>query len=133
MVQMVQCKYCLHYKYLKRIECCRSHGEIQLGRCTLSERETGREYGCMTEAESMGCPEFMKAEWKYSKGDVFIRGDRVIAVVRIQEEYAPSAYRVRDNWQSEYSLSEKDLDECEMLYMCERFERHEHRNSKSDI
>ena len=110
---MVKCKYCKHYQYAKRIECCHSHGEIQLGRCGLSERE----YGCMTEAETEGCPVFVKREYKYGKGDVFIRDThgRVIAIVGIQPEYSPNCYRVRDNRQCEYSLPEETLDKCTMI------------------
>ena len=123
---MGKCKYCLHYRYKKRIECCHSHGEIQLGWCTLTQRETGQEHGCMTEAETEGCPEFMRAEWKYSKGDVFLGNilkngqKRAVAIVDIQEEYAPLAYRVRDNWRCEYSLSEADLDGYERICTGER-------------
>ena len=71
----------------------------------------------MTEAETDGCPVFVKREYKYGKGDVFIRDThgRVIAVVRIDSEYSLNCYRVRDNRQCEYSLPEEELDKSTLI------------------
>ena len=114
----MECKYCKYYEYDRRIECCHGHGEIQIGKCLREERT----YGNLTMGNIQGCEVFERREQKYEKGMVFVgfqsrcmngkcrTEKRAVCIISVQPEYAPAIYRVRDNWQSEYSMAEEDLD-----------------------
>lgn len=114
----MECKYCKYYEYDRRIECCHGHGEIQIGKCLRNERT----YGNLTMGNTQGCEVFERREPRYEKGMVFVglqswcvNGEslterRAVCIISVQPEYAPAIYRVRDNRQCEYSMTEDDLD-----------------------
>ena len=119
----MECRYCRFYEYDRRIEACHSHGEVQIGRCLKNERACGN----LTLSNWQGCEEWERRDPKYEKGQVFVGEQtwyvnseervekRALCIITIRPEYAPNIYRVRDNRQSEYSMSEEDLDRYEII------------------
>jgi len=105
---MSKCMYCKHFcfKCLVQIKN-KMPDDVALGHCTLD----GTGHGDMTLGISSACDCFEYNEAKYERGDVFVSREKVIAICAIQCEYNPNIYRVRSNFGSEWSVSEKCLDE----------------------
>ena len=105
---MSKCMYCKHFCF----ECLvqiknKMPDDVALGHCTLD----GTGHGDMTLGISSACDCFEYNELKYERGDVFANRENVITICAIQREYNPNIYRVRSNFGSEWSASEKWLDD----------------------
>ena len=103
----MNCCCCKHYKYKEKVQ--RGLHETPIGECTRADGP-----GNLTFAYTKDCPEFALREHKFNRGDVFIEREpnavngnhNVVMIVDIQYEYAPNIYRVRSNFDSEWSAPE---------------------------
>jgi hypothetical protein len=106
----MNCCCCKHYRYKEKVQ--RGLHETPIGECTRLEGP-----GNLTFAYTKDCPEFTIREHKFNRGDVFIRQEPhavtrnhcVVMIVDIQYEYAPAIYRVRSNYNGEWSETEAKL------------------------
>ena len=105
MNQCVTCAYCKYFQYDCRV--IMGDGEVSLGPCTLNE--TG--HGDMTLSTNQRCNDYAYNEPVYKVGDVLAGKDNVITIHKIQMDYAPKIYRVRTNFDSEWSASAERLKE----------------------
>ena len=101
---MAKCMHCKYFKYECRISILNKvHNEISLGHCTKADEVMGN----MTLSISEACDYFDLEEVVYERGDVLANGLNVITIIGIQRDYAPNIYRVRSNYQSEWSADKE--------------------------